>query len=757
VRLRPVFALSLAMALAASTTAAITATASSSAPSAAVAATGLPAGAPPAAHRAEPQLPKPKGWPFSESFSRTSGTGRLAGGASYWTDFVYDDHGAVGVEQGQTSSLAPTIGTYTYPAGAAHGNGADIFRAAIGLDSAASYWRVDWTTLVDPKLPVAEWALDTDGIATSTATTWPAGAGVKSPGIDRAIVVSSHGARLLNQAGTVLRVLPVTVDMAARSFVVRIPRSVLPVANTWQVRLAAGLANAGGNGFAPVTPANGALPGEPAVYNVAFRTAKQEAASCGGCSPLDLRGIDHGAQTLNANLWNEIAQATSLAQQGDVSAYSLGVKWSDLEARRATPDPLVRGSSTRWYVTTLHLGEGVIPGKQDPASQAGGDLRPNYLARIQPYSVHVPDSYQPGQAMPLTWVLHSLGENHNQYAGLGPKFLNQLCDGRQSICATTLGFGADGWYFDEAEVDFWQVWRELAKHYTLDPTHTVVSGYSMGGFGSYKLGLTYPDVFAAAMPIAGPSVCGSRLYDGAVKYSAPGRCTDDSDTQPLVANARWLPYVIADGVLDQLVPITGVLQQIQKFDDAGLRYKFWAYPTEDHLVYAVQDGFSHEVAALGHPTVMQNPGEFHYAWYPQGSDPALGLGPTGIYWLRALHARDRSAGKLASIDASSGARPAGAHLVLKTRSVDAPGDPTPAVVQTSVWSPLGPPAAAKRTLTLSLTNVQGLSVDMGRAGLATGPVKVTINSDGPTRVRFLRGGTTKIVTVPSGTTIFLLT
>jgi hypothetical protein len=755
VRLRPVFALSLAMVLAASTATAITATASSTSPSAA-AVTGLPEGAPPAARRAEPTLAKPKGWPFSESFPRTSGTGRLAGGASYWTDFVYDDHGAVGIERGQTSSLAPTIGTYTYPAGAAHGNGADIFRAAIGLDSAASYWRVDWTTLVDAKVPVAEWVLDTDGNAGSGATTWPAGAGIKSAGIDRAIVVSSRGARLLGHAGNVLSSLPVTVDMAARSFVVRIPRSVLSVSSTWHVGLAAGLANAAGNGFAPVTPANGALPGEPAVYNVTFRTAKQEAPSCGGCSALDLRGIGHGAQTANANLWNETSQATTLAQQGDVSAYGLGVKWSDLAAKRTTPEPLVRGSSTRWYVTTLKLGEGVTPGKQDPASQAGGDLDPNYLARIQPYSVHVPDSYQPGQAVPLTWVLHSLGVNHNQYTALGPTFLKQLCDGRKSICATTLGFGADGWYFDEAEVDFWQVWRELAKSYTLDPTRTVISGYSMGGFASYKLGLTYPDVFAAAMPIAGPSVCGTRVYGQVIGYSADGRCTDDSDTQPLVANARWLPYVIADGVVDQLVPITGVLQQIQKFDDAGLRYKFWAYPGEDHLLYAVQDGFSHEVAALGNPTVMRNPGVIHYAWYPDGSDPALGVGPTGIYWLRDLHARSRAPGTLASIDASSGARPSGSYVVLKTRGVDAPGDPTPAVVQTSTWSPFGPPAAAKRTLSMRLIDVSGLSVDMARAGFGPGPVKISINSDGPTTVRFLRGGTTKIVTVPSGSTTFVL-
>ena len=45
---------------------------------------------------ARAQLPAPAGWPFGEEFPRTCGTGRLADGALFWTDFLYDDHGATG-------------------------------------------------------------------------------------------------------------------------------------------------------------------------------------------------------------------------------------------------------------------------------------------------------------------------------------------------------------------------------------------------------------------------------------------------------------------------------------------------------------------------------------------------------------------------------------------------------------------------------------------------------------------------------------
>ncbi|MDQ1672212.1 MAG: hypothetical protein QOC98_774, partial [Frankiaceae bacterium] len=515
---------------------------------------GLPSGVPAAATRAEPTLPTPRGWPFAESFPRTSGTGRLGGGAAYWSDYVYDDHGAVGATVAPPiSNLAPTDGTYTYPDGPAKMNGADVFRSAVGVDRAASYWRIDWNTLVDPRVPIAEWTFDTDGNTATGTAAWPAGAGVNSPGIDKALVVSGTGARLLDtRTGATLATLPVTVDLSARSFVVQVPRTKLPVGGAWKTRLAAGLADPSGQAFQPVTERNGALRGQPAVYNVGYRSVAQEPPISGSEPPLPpaaggglLRGVKYG------NFWAEDTQAAALARS-DVSAFSTRIDWAALGSRRATPEPRPTGWSNRWYVSSLDLGQGVVAN----TGAGSGDLRPNYLGRIQPYGVYVPTTYNPSSPAPLTWVLHSLGVNHNQYSSLGPKFLQGLCEQRHSICATTLGYGPDGWYFDEAENDFWSVWRSLGQAYALAPERTVISGYSMGGFASYKLGLSYPDLFAKAMPLAGPPRCGVRVVSGAEGPAGPGRCTTDGSTTALVPNAREVPYVLADGVADELVPYT---------------------------------------------------------------------------------------------------------------------------------------------------------------------------------------------------------
>jgi pimeloyl-ACP methyl ester carboxylesterase len=426
-------------------------------------------------------------------------------------------------------------------------------------------------------------------------------------------------------------------------------------------------------------------------------------------------------------------QAQALAT-GDIADFRLDVDWASLAGRTATPEPLVRGYSNRWYVTDLDLGQGVTTG----GPSGGNDNRPNYLGRVQPYAVYVPTTYRPGTPAPLTWIEHSLSVNLNQYGALAPRQLQAECEDRGSICATTEGFGPDGWYFDEAEHDFWQVWRQLGLSYTLDPERTVMSGYSMGGYASYKLALTHPDLFARSMPLAGPPTCGLQVAgDVRTGTLTGGHCGADGDTGPLVANATWIPYVLGDGVADELVPYTSVLEQVQRFDAAGLRYHFETYPAEDHLVYATQDGFSSEVAALGGtPARVTDPGAVHYSWYPDLVDARLGLGPTTVYWLSGLRSRVSGPGALATVEATDGARPEPGHTVTRSTSPLVPGDPSPGVAVDSTWTPTGTTPAAGCTLALRLTGVAALTVDTARALLPHGTA--TVAADGPASLTLSR-------------------
>jgi predicted esterase len=677
---------------------------------------GLPEGVPAAALRPEPALPAPTGWPFPEAFPRTMGFGRLDAGALYWTDFLYDDHGGRGPQtKPPATGLAPPAGSYAYPDGPASNNGADIFRVGVGLDAAATYWRVDWTTLVDPSVPIALFALDTDDNTGTGTTAWPAGAGVRSAGVDRFLLISGHDAWLVDTNGARHAVGAtggsLVIDRAARSFVVRIPRAALAVTGAWRIRVATGVANAAGDGFAPVGPDRGALPGAPAVYNVGFRTDAQE--------------------PVRFNLWRDEAQAQALTLGGDISTFSTRVDWAALGDRRSTPEPRPTGYTNRWYVSSIELGQGVV-GEAGNAYQ--GDLRPNFLGRLQPYSVYVPTTYNPSRPAPLTWLLHSLGVQHNQYGALNPTLMQQACEQRHSICATTLGRGPDGWYYDEAEVDFWEVWNRLASSYTLDPERTVISGFSMGGWGTYKLGLTYPSLFAKALPLAGPPVCGIRVVSPLDLHAAAGRCTTEGNTTPLVENARWLPFAIHQGVVDELVPVASVVAQSQEFDKLGYRYRLQLYPTGDHLASSVVDPIylGDEASQMGAGTREQNPGHITYAWYPHLARPEWGIGPNGAWWVQDVAAADGGPGKMAHIDATSGARPEPAVTSTTQQGFDPPA--AGAAFTERTWHDGATPPRTTQ-LQLTLTNVSALAVDLAGAGFRpaeSGAAAVT--SDRPTRL-----------------------
>jgi pimeloyl-ACP methyl ester carboxylesterase len=341
--------------------------------------------------------------------------------------------------------------------------------------------------------------------------------------------------------------------------------------------------------------------------------------------------------------------------------------------------------------------------------------------------VYVPTGYKPSRPTSLTWILHSLGANFNQYGGLAPTQLEEECQDRDSICATTEGFSDGQWYYGPAEVDFWDVWHQLAGDYDLDPDATVISGYSMGGFASYKLALEYPDLFAQAMPLEGPVVCGERVL-GSIETAAGGeQCETDGNTTPLIVNAKWIPYVMTYGALDELVPFTGGVEQVEAFNALGYRYYAVLYPAEDHLVFATQNDFAPATSQLGQLERKQDPGSFTFSWYPDLDSSTLGIGPSGDYWVSGLQARDSAPGQLATVSAASDAiREPQETVEHHTGTADSP---TPALTDSLTWTP-GATPAARQALTLGLTNVAAATVETLAAKLQC--ATITATTDGAT-------------------------
>lgn len=83
----------------------------------------------------------------------------------------------------------------------------------------------------------------------------------------------------------------------------------------------------------------------------------------------------------------------------------------------------------------------------------------------------------------------------------------------------------------------------VRSRWSIDPDRVVLTGYSMGGYGTWNVGLRYADRFAAIAPFAGGI---SRLENVQAR---------DDRSRALLANATHLPVFVVHGDADPVVPV----------------------------------------------------------------------------------------------------------------------------------------------------------------------------------------------------------
>jgi hypothetical protein len=121
-----------------------------------------------------------------------------------------------------------------------------------------------------------------------------------------------------------------------------------------------------------------------------------------------------------------------------------------------------------------------------------------------------------------------------------------------------------------------EVWADVAPHYHLDPHWTEIAGYSMGGYGTFKLTGQFPDLFAKDQPTVGTS----------------------ADTS-LVPSLRNIPVLMWNVATDELVPPSFYLPTALALDQAGYRYELDVFAHGDHLTLAINDQDAPAAAFLG--------------------------------------------------------------------------------------------------------------------------------------------------------------
>jgi predicted peptidase len=127
-----------------------------------------------------------------------------------------------------------------------------------------------------------------------------------------------------------------------------------------------------------------------------------------------------------------------------------------------------------------------------------------------PFLLFTPHDYMSGQPSPLLLFLHGLGESGDgDYPLLKKHGPPKLAESFDRFPFVTVSPQCP---VPAARTDIPSAWQPavlmaLMEHVgarmTIDRQRIYVTGLSMGGFGTWRLVMTYPDKFAAAIPICG--------------------------------------------------------------------------------------------------------------------------------------------------------------------------------------------------------------------------------------------------------------
>lgn len=200
----------------------------------------------------------------------------------------------------------------------------------------------------------------------------------------------------------------------------------------------------------------------------------------------------------------------------------------------------------------------------DPFAAQRGEFKKAYRSKVdntlQPYQVFVPTAYDRSRAAPLVIALHGMGGDENSYfLAYGQGAFKVEAEKRGYIVACPKGRKPASMYMGDAEKDVMDVIAEMTRDYKIDPDRIYLTGHSMGGFGTWSVAMSHPEVFAAIAPVSG----GSNFPAGMSKIA-------------------HIPEIVIHGDNDPTVPVERSRVMVEMGKKLGIEIKYVEVPGGDH-------------------------------------------------------------------------------------------------------------------------------------------------------------------------------
>ncbi|MEX2262856.1 MAG: prolyl oligopeptidase family serine peptidase [Bryobacteraceae bacterium] len=183
---------------------------------------------------------------------------------------------------------------------------------------------------------------------------------------------------------------------------------------------------------------------------------------------------------------------------------------------------------------------------------------------LQPYAVVVPESYDAKRSVRLDVILHGRNARLNEVSFLAAQDLGKPAPPAQNFIQLEVFGRTNNAYRWAGETDVMEAIAAVKKRYRIDDDRIVLRGFSMGGAGTWHIGLHYPDRWAAIEAGAGftDTVKYAKQPDLPPYQAAPLHIYDAVD---YALNAFNVPTVGYGGELDaQLTASVNIREQLTR-------------------------------------------------------------------------------------------------------------------------------------------------------------------------------------------------
>jgi predicted peptidase len=254
-------------------------------------------------------------------------------------------------------------------------------------------------------------------------------------------------------------------------------------------------------------------------------------------------------------------------------------RWSDFgQANRDWSFVKKALAEVRTFAEHLAAGRDPYLGKTGVLVKA---FRSNLDDTLQPYAVYIPRNYTASRTSPLLVSLHGATSNHRinmrRIFGFGNRPGESDYEATRNevelpqidfIVVSPYGRGETAGYHGIAEQDVLRVMTDVQKSYNIDPDRVYLTGLSMGGGGTWHIGLRYPDKFAAIVPVCGVADADLSLKHGSLsEYDR--LLISLTGPSAIAENAGNLSVFIYHGDMDEAVPVEASRRMAEKFRNFG--------------------------------------------------------------------------------------------------------------------------------------------------------------------------------------------